>query len=303
MSFQYYHYPKVWNLGHPAVADIFSDPVLVQEKIDGSQFSFGMIEGELRCWSKGAVIQPDAPEGMFDKAVETANSLASILIPNVVYRCEYLRKPKHNTLKYDRVPDRNLIIFDINTGPDTYMGQFDVVAEAMRLNMESVCNLGTMQPRSVDDVKHLLQQPSALGGTTVEGIVFKNYTRFGRDGKVLMAKLVSDAFREKHGKDWKLCNPSHGDIIQQIGDSLRTEARWNKAVQHLAEMCQLESSPRDIGTLIKLLVQDTAAEEQDQIKEALWKYAWPKIQRIVRAGFPEWYKERLLNNQFPGKSE
>ena len=39
-------YPKVYQLGHKAVLDIFSGPVVIQEKIDGSQFSFGLVGGE-----------------------------------------------------------------------------------------------------------------------------------------------------------------------------------------------------------------------------------------------------------------
>ena len=34
-------YPKVYAIGHRAIGDIFKDTVLVEEKIDGSQFSFG----------------------------------------------------------------------------------------------------------------------------------------------------------------------------------------------------------------------------------------------------------------------
>lgn len=36
-------YPQVFNLGHRAVADLFLDPVTVQEKVDGSQISFGIM--------------------------------------------------------------------------------------------------------------------------------------------------------------------------------------------------------------------------------------------------------------------
>ena len=52
-------YPSIYALGHKAVADIFNEPVLVEEKVDGSQFGFGIYEtdpGEWapRCRSKGA---------------------------------------------------------------------------------------------------------------------------------------------------------------------------------------------------------------------------------------------------------
>ena len=40
-------YPKVYNLGHKAITDLLLDPIIVEEKVDGSQFSFGMIDGQL----------------------------------------------------------------------------------------------------------------------------------------------------------------------------------------------------------------------------------------------------------------
>ena len=46
-------YPSVMQIGHKMIADIFSGEVIVEEKIDGSQFSFGVINGELTCRSKG----------------------------------------------------------------------------------------------------------------------------------------------------------------------------------------------------------------------------------------------------------
>jgi len=30
----------------------------------------------------------------------------------------------------------------------------------------------------------------------------------------------------------------------------------------------------------------------------IWKWAWPKISRKIGAGFPEWYKQQLLEKQF-----
>ena len=59
-------YPKVFNLGHRAVRDLLSGPVVVQEKIDGSQFSFGVGEdGTLLIRSRGADIEPEAPPKLF----------------------------------------------------------------------------------------------------------------------------------------------------------------------------------------------------------------------------------------------
>ena len=65
-------YPKILALGHRFLQGIFEGPVVVQEKVDGSQFSFGLdAEGVLRCRSRGQEIDIEAPPQLFVPAVET----------------------------------------------------------------------------------------------------------------------------------------------------------------------------------------------------------------------------------------
>ena len=107
-------YPEVYQLGHKIVSNVLDGNVLVEEKVDGSQISFGIDEnGILSVRSKKVDINTDKPDGMFKKAVEWIVSNQSSLYPNWVYRGEYLLKPKHNTLEYYRVPHNHIIIFDI----------------------------------------------------------------------------------------------------------------------------------------------------------------------------------------------
>ena len=49
-------YPKIFAIGTDYICDIFKDVVEITEKIDGSQFVFGKVSGELHIRSKGAVI-------------------------------------------------------------------------------------------------------------------------------------------------------------------------------------------------------------------------------------------------------
>ena len=115
----WHSYPSVYALGHMAISELLLDPVIVEEKVDGSQFSFGRFDGDLKLRSKGKDIIPDAPEKMFQKAVDTVMALD--LVDGLTYRGEYLSKPKHNALAYERVPKGNVIIFDINTAEEKYL--------------------------------------------------------------------------------------------------------------------------------------------------------------------------------------
>ncbi len=72
----------------------------MEEKVDGSQFSFGIFNGEIKCRSKGAQLVIDAPEKMFIPAVNVVRELAPLLKDGWTYRGEFLGRPKHNTLCY-----------------------------------------------------------------------------------------------------------------------------------------------------------------------------------------------------------
>jgi hypothetical protein len=299
----WHSYSSIYNLGHRAVAELLNGPVNVEEKIDGSQFSFGVSEeGEIRVRSKGAIMVPDAPEKMFSAAVSTVKELASILHPEWTYRTEYLAKPKHNTLAYDRVPKLHLIVFDVATDEETYLPYTEKAAEAERIGLECVPLIYCGVMTDVAMVRAFLDRESVLGGQKVEGVVVKpsSYNLFAPDKKVLMAKFVSEAFKEVHGGEWRKENPTPLDIIDQISLDLKTPARWNKAIQHLTEAGKIEGSPRDIGALIKEIPADIEKECVDEIKERLYQFAWPHIRRKVTAGFPEWYKSELLKRQFEG---
>ena len=49
--------------------NILNKIISVEEKIDGSQFSFGLYAGEIRMRSKGAVVRLDDGNKMFSAAV------------------------------------------------------------------------------------------------------------------------------------------------------------------------------------------------------------------------------------------
>lgn len=298
MNTSWHSYPVVFALGHKALEHLLDDSVVVQEKIDGSQFSWGIFDGELKCRSKGAQINMLAPEGMFTEAVATVNEVKKYLVDGWTYRAEYLKKPKHNALAYDRVPNKHLILFDVNPTEEEYVGPTTLASIARLLGLESVPLLHDGFLTDMQVLRDLLARESILGGQKIEGVVVKNYSRFGSDKKALMGKFVSEAYKEVHAKEWGEANPKQGDILQRLIERYRTPARWQKAMIHLRERGELEDSPRDIGKLIPEIGLDVEKECREEIMEELYKWAWPQVRRGVTAGFPEWFKEELLKQQF-----
>ena len=299
-------YPSIYNMGHKAIADLLKQPVYVQEKVDGSQISFGIGEdGELYARSKGCALNLSAPDKMFSNAVATIKDLAPLLTKGYTYRGEYLAKPHHNALTYSRIPNRHIILFDINDAQESYLSYESVSAEATRLGLEVVPLLYTGTVATLSEFRNYLENTSILGGQKIEGVVIKpvGYDLFGRDKKCLMGKFVSEAFKEVHSKEWAKENPSSKDVIALVGDKYTTPARWAKAVQHLRELGGIADDPRDIGLIMAEVPTDVLKECEQQIKDELFAWAWPHIKRHLTRGLPQWYKDELLKRQFNGEEQ
>lgn len=292
---------KVWNFGHGVLENLFVGPVVAQEKIDGSQISWMSKDGALHVRSKGAVIYPEtvAKTDMFYPSVQTLVAAfgCGALADGVIYRGEAMRSAKHNTIAYERAPHGHIVLFDVEL-PDGEFGDLSRVAhEAAVMGIEAVPYFDVVA--SADGIRGLLQRESVLGHALIEGVVVKNYHQYDyRTGKILMGKLVSEAFKESHKREWKTTNPTKLDVVEHLIEELRQPTRWAKAVQHLRERGELEGSPRDIGPLMAEAKKDLAEEEAEYIAGRLLEWALPKIQRGATGGLAEWYKNELLEGQF-----
>jgi hypothetical protein len=289
-------YPKVYALGHRAVTGLNGSQVIIEEKVDGSQFSFGRYNNILRVKSHNKEMVPDAPEKMFKKAVDFVATLD--LMNGWTYRGEVLDKPKHHLLTYSRVPNGNVILFDINVAPENYLSYNDKDIEAIRLGLEIVPRLYEgIFAFDIPSLMAFLERESILGGTKIEGIVIKNYNLFGPDGKPLMGKFVSEKFKEDAKKQWKNNNPGGKDVIDNLIQVFKTEIRWEKAILHLREEGKITDDPKDIGLIIKTVMQDIKDECRDDIEGMLYSWAIDKVLRGCIRGLPEWYKKKLIEKQ------
>lgn len=295
----WHSYSSLKALGHIQTKHIFDHgPVLIEEKIDGSQFSFGVFGGEVRVRSRGRVFDVGEPDGLFKLACETVKEIAPKLTDGWTYRGEVVCRPKHNTLTYERIPKGGIIIFDVETTLCGFLDHVAKEAECNRIGIETVPVFYHGTITCQDQLDELKNRISCLGGTKIEGFVVKAYDQFTKDHKVLMGKWVSEQFKEIHQKNWKIQNPTKNDILDKLLEAYTTKARWQKAVQHLEEAGQLEHEPRDIPLLVKEIQSDVKKECEQEIKDILFNYFWKKLQRGVVRGAPEWYKQQLMEGLF-----
>lgn len=294
------NYGKLYQLGHPSISDLFLGPVVIEEKVDGSQFSFGFINDVLKCKSKNVEMRDldDVPD-LFQDAVNTVKRLHSEgkLVPDWTYRGEAFKGRNHNTLTYDRQPTGGIVLFDIATAHEAYLGYEEKANVAARMGLELAPKIYEGTVASVAELNKLLDRVSFLGGPNIEGIVVKNHSRFGVDGKPLMGKLVSEAFKEVNNANWKGMKVTNGDVLDKLAERYATPQRWEKARQHLRDAGLLTNTPTDIGALMKEVSVDVHTECEAEIKEILFKWAWDRLHRRLTNGLPLWYKQRLLEQQ------
>lgn len=291
-------YPSVFNLGHAAVATIFHDTVSLSEKIDGSQFSFGVDENGLHMRSRGSVIDAGHPPKLFAKSVEHVLSVAHLLVTGYTYRGEALTSLRHNAITYGREPTGNIVLFDVEDGPQYFLQPEKLAYIASLLGVDYAPQFFHGVVKDPSMLEDLLKRESILGGEFgIEGVVIKGYGRFGSDKKTLMAKHVRPEFREVHKATWREDNPTRSDVIALIASRYATPQRWAKAVQHLDEAGKLQWAPQDIGPLIKEAREDILKECEDEIGQELFKHFKSELERKFTFGLPEWYKGVLLERQ------
>ncbi|MCK5613157.1 hypothetical protein KAR91_65390 [Candidatus Pacearchaeota archaeon] len=291
---------KILALGHRCIRDIFEDgPVEITEKIDGSQFGFGSVFGEVGCRSKGRMIQMDNPDKMFAQATEQVERVSDILPENTKFYGEYLNKPKHNVIEYSTYPKNHIVLFGMESSdPKWKYSRLELEFWAKTFGFDIVPRLfqGKMETgMSVQFLEELLDTDSYLGGSKIEGFVIKNWAKeVSLPAGVswpMSAKFVSEKFKEKMGQGKQ--SRKGTNAFTNMKDQYQTEARWQKAVQHLRDDGKLLGEPKDIGPLMKAVNMDIIEECKDEIMHELWAIFHKEITKHATMGLPEWYKKQL----------
>jgi hypothetical protein len=104
-------FPKILHIGDKQILDLFEGEVEITEKLDGSQFSFGKIDGEVITRSKGREFSE--PDKLFKPVWEYVHSIEDKLPEGIWFYGETLGTPRHSTLAYDRTPKNFFALFGV----------------------------------------------------------------------------------------------------------------------------------------------------------------------------------------------
>ncbi len=294
-------YQKIMGNHKPEVEGILEGNIIVEEKIDGSQFRIQIDQhGNITCGSHHQELSNT--DSNFNKVVQIALQIfdgtkATSEEPMTIF-AEYMAKPKQNAIAYERIPKHFFIVFDIHAN-GRYLNRKEKMMMCDKFQVECVPALyqGPGEGLTEDKINELLARPSVLGHQggydRLEGIVIKNYDKkyefdegHSLYGHFMCSKIVNDSFKEKT----RMGKPRGSDKLETLKASVCTEARWRKAVQHLEEKNELTHTDKDIGILIREIMTDLKEEEEDTIKDELFKLYGKDILKASTDGFVKWYQ-------------
>jgi len=281
--------------------------IYIQEKVDGSQFRIEITADTYTVGSHNV----DSPNGNLGKMYNAAIIGAKDLIDGIQgflrdqkdmrvnIFAEALAKPKQNTLVYSRVPKNNFVIFDIMLD-GKYLETPEAKAFLDLVNVsdkyEFVPTLAIVQHVDINEMDNLIKTTmSFLGGEFIEGVVLKNYHVYHEEpymfGQPLFVKYVRADFRERNRDNWAKENPN--SIYTALNNVLSKKAIWDKALLHAKEDSKLTNRMQDMSFLSKDVAEDFFLENEDIVKETLFRFYKKDMARWILQGLAEYYKQKI----------
>ena len=257
--------------------------MVITEKIDGSNASFRLDNGELRVFSRRQELdEHNTLNGFYNWVVENID--VDYLENGLIYFGEWLTKHKIN---YSQENYKNFYLYDVyDTSRGVYLPYGSVCLASRLLNVEMAPVFYKGEPISTEEIQSLVGK-SHLGAEEGEGVVVKSY------GHQEFVKFVSPKFKEvKQPKN----KTEKKDSLDTWLDYVLTESRITKNIHKLQDENKLpdDLGLEDMGNILKsssgLIVEDIIEEELDVlIKE---------IKRKVGKRYPVKVKELLSEGKF-----
>jgi len=305
-------YPKILNLGHDALRNLFKGEVEITEKIDGSQFRLIITHNDWNCGSKNVfgklTIQGNK---QFEIAVKNSEELWQRFkermknVNKLELYMEYMQKEKHNTLEYERTPKNHFYLFGAFVdGKLATTEKLKQIAQTLEIDPPNAIFVGEIKTQK--QLEEFLERESYLGKTKIEGIVIKNYNQtFPIDlistqhyvGFPLAGKLVREEFKEVNIERWqKIKKP----LLERLAETFITEERFRKVIQHLKEEGKITHEMKDLQFIIPEFIKDLWEEERNNILKMLENEAYEYLKKRGNKFVVKQYKEYLMKKQFEG---
>lgn len=265
-------YHSIVRYGHRSTREVLNrgDQIIIQEKVDGANASFAVVDGELKCWSRNRELSMgNTLEGFYVWAKQ--NIEVDKLLEGVVYFGEWTAQHK---VVYEGYA-KQFFLYDIyNLHLEEYVSFSMVRDEAKRLGLNLIPVFFEGEFESFEQLMSYVGRTELNGklGQEVsgEGIVVKNVDYRDRFGKQMFVKLVVDKFAEvqmqKAPKDPKKKFTPEELKVRECITSPRVEKQLFKMIEE--GLLDRDYGVEDMGKILKhvspLVAEDILKEEMDE---------------------------------------
>lgn len=274
----FYKYMHLERLGTSEVDGIEVGTCHVFPKLDGTNASVWMdAEGNIKAGSRSRELSTKKDNaGFYAWVIENEDWFRKALEkkPQLTLYGEWL--VPHSLKTYEDDAWRRFYIFDVfnretkqYTTYDLYKGWLD------EHGFDYLSPLAIVRNGSYEDFEkclekntHFIKQGMGVG----EGVVIKNYSFQNDFGRVVWAKLITNAFKEKHHKEMGAPEVGQMTTEERIVDEFVTQHLFDKVYAKIEN--ESGWSSKMIGKLLGVVWHDLVTEE---IWEITKRYKNPKI--------------------------
>lgn len=292
------HYLSI-NRMKPQYADCFepNDYIVIQEKIDGANFSirYDKVTNSIKAFSRRKELDfKNNPRGAWNwSQTLDVEKIKSTLSDNIILFGEWLvpHSCKYPDDKYNKAYFYD--VFDLNT--KTYLSQKRVRDIVTNLDLTLVPTFYEGHFTSWEHINSFVGK-TQMGGAYGEGIVVKNQTKLDLvEESVSYVKLVSEQFCETKGyKENKVVDVNklvRREELQKLTETIVTKARIEKLLHKMVDENIISEhwNELDMGVIAKHIGKevyyDCVKEENEtvtKIGEEFGKFASSTAMKITR---------------------
>ena len=263
--------------------------LVVQEKLDGSNASFTVDNGELQCFSRRKKLnQNETLNGFYGWVHENIQEYVFDFLEGYVIFGEWLVKHK---IQYKEEYYKEFYVFDIyDKEEETYLSLKDMHGIASYLELKTVKTLLIAEPShhlnilTPQDIQDLVgKSDMTVKPNTGEGIVIKYLD--GKSEHEDYYKIVSNEFKEFNRQKMKTEIKNN----DSVADYAMTRARMEKMIFRAIEEDRLKEEDLELenfGPIMKEVgqnfVDDIMEEEKDNMLKIIEKQIKKKMPHILR---------------------
>ena len=267
-------YQHIERFGTDEVDGIECGECYVFPKIDGTNSSLWVDDGEIKAGSRNRELSLDKDNAGFLEAIKDDGRVKAFFAEYPTLRLFGEWLVPHTLKTYRSDAWRRFYVFDVMDGEKyLHYNQYKLTLEKHGLEfIPPICivNNGTDETfiKALEKNTYLIQDGSGVG----EGVVVKRYDYINKFGRQTWAKIVTSEFRERHTKTMG-APILEGELTaeRRYIDDFCTEALIEKEYAKIAlEGWRSEKIPQLLGVCFNALVTEC-------VWEAVKRYKYPKI--------------------------